>query len=59
MEFVKLELRPPVAIVTLDRPDCLNALNNQVYEEIIATLQAEGITSDKVIDKILSEVPVP
>ena len=39
MDFVKLSLQPPVAVVTLDRPDCLNALNNQVYEEIIATLQ--------------------
>ena len=46
MDFVKLELRPPVAIVTLDRPDCLNALNNQVYEEIIATLQDVEKNSD-------------
>ena len=46
MDFVKLELRAPVAIVTLDRPDCLNALNNQVYEEIIATLQDVEKNSD-------------
>ena len=39
MEFVKVELREPVALVTLDRPSCLNALNNQVYEEIIACLE--------------------
>ena len=31
MDFVKLELRAPVAIVTLDRPDCLNALNNYFW----------------------------
>ena len=46
MDFVKLELRAPVAIVTLDRPDCRNALNNQVYEEIIATLQDVEKNSD-------------
>lgn len=39
MDFVRLERQAPVALVTLDRPDCLNALNNQVYREIIAILE--------------------
>lgn len=38
MEFVKLQLEEPLAIVTIDRPQSMNALNSQVYQEIIATL---------------------
>ncbi|MDD7290046.1 MAG: enoyl-CoA hydratase-related protein, partial [Clostridiales bacterium] len=40
MEFVKLSIQENVAVVTIDRPKSLNALNNQVYEEIIAHLEA-------------------
>ena len=40
MEFVKLRIEEEVAIVTIDRPKSMNALNNQVYEEIIANLEA-------------------
>ena len=32
MEFVKLSIQENVAVVTIDRPKSLNALNNQVYE---------------------------
>lgn len=40
MEFVKLQIEEEIAIVTIDRPKSMNALNNQVYEEIIAHLEA-------------------
>ena len=30
MEFVKLRIEEDVAIVTIDRPKSMNALNNQV-----------------------------
>ena len=39
MKYVKLSIQEPVAVVTIDRPDCLNALNSQVFREISATLQ--------------------
>ena len=31
-ENIRYELRPPIAVVTLDRPKVLNALNQQQYE---------------------------
>ena len=40
MEFVKLQIEEEIAVVTIDRPKSMNALNNQVYEEIIAHLEA-------------------
>ncbi len=40
MEFVKLHIEDAMAILTIDRPKSLNALNNQVYEELIAHLEA-------------------
>ena len=39
MEFIKLSLEEELAVVTIDRPKSLNALNSQVYREIIATLR--------------------
>ena len=30
MEFVKLQIEEEIAIVTIDRPKSMNALNNQV-----------------------------
>lgn len=45
MEFIKLSLEEELAVVTIDRPKSLNALNSQVYREIIATLrQVEAMT---------------
>lgn len=50
MEFVKLTLEEELAVVTLDRPKSLNALNSQVYREIIATLrQVEEMDEIKVV----------
>ena len=37
METLRLELRPPLAIVTLDRPKVLNALNAMVLAELDST----------------------
>lgn len=37
METLRLELRPPLAIVTLDRPKVLNALNATVLAELDST----------------------
>ena len=34
MQFVKLDIQAPAAVLTIDRPDCLNALNSQVFREI-------------------------
>lgn len=39
MEVVKLRIEGEAAILTIDRPKSLNALNNQVYEELIAHLE--------------------
>lgn len=50
MEFIKLTLEEELAIVTIDRPKSLNALNSQVYREIIATLgQIETMDEIKVV----------
>ncbi len=38
MDFVKLEFDGPIAIVTIDRPKALNALNRQVLEELDAAI---------------------
>ncbi len=39
MEVVRMERRGVAAWLTIDRPKCLNALNDQVYEELIAHLE--------------------
>ena len=50
MELVKLQLEAPLAVMTIDRPDCLNALNSQVYEEMIALLrQVEAMDEIRVV----------
>ena len=50
MEFIKLSLEEELAMVTIDRPKSLNALNSQVYREIIATLrQVEAMDQVKVV----------
>ncbi|PIE02270.1 MAG: hypothetical protein CSA81_07835 [Acidobacteria bacterium] len=44
MEFVKLETEDRIALVTINRPKALNALNNQVFielEQIIDNLEAD------------------
>ena len=38
MAFVTLEKKGPVGVVTMDRPEALNALNRQVLEELSAVL---------------------
>lgn len=50
MEFVKLQLEAPLAVVTICRPECRNALNRQVYEELIALLcQVEAMDPIRVV----------
>ena len=34
LENIRYELRPPIAVVTLDRPKVLNALNRQSMTEL-------------------------
>ncbi len=38
-EMIKVDRRPPVAIVTLDRPEALNALCNQLMDELTDALK--------------------
>ena len=50
MECVKLEKQDGIAILTMDRPKCLNALNNQVYRELSQSLrELQGDSSVKVV----------
>ena len=53
MEFqnLRLELRPPIAVVTLDRPKVLNALNAATISELGAAF--ETIASDSSIGVVL------
>src|ERR1700712_5536755 len=39
-ETLLIELRGPVTLITLNRPQALNALNSQVLADLIATLGA-------------------
>ena len=38
MSFVTLEQKGPVGIITMNRPDALNALNEQVLRDLDAVL---------------------
>ena len=73
MAFVTLEHRGPVALVTMNRPEALNALNDQVLRELDAVLdqveaddkgfvplaKAYGIPKDDPNrDKILEEATI-
>lgn len=50
MEYVKLKLEGELAKITIDRPQSMNALNNQVYKEIIACLdEVEPMDPIKVV----------
>ena len=40
MGFVNCELKDNVAIVTINRPEALNALNSQVLDDLAATFDA-------------------
>ena len=45
MSFVKFEQQGPVAILTIDRPEALNALNSQVLcdlDEAITKVEQSG-----------------
>lgn len=50
MEYIKAEQQGGTLVLTIDRPHCMNALNNGVYEEIIACLEdAAGRDDIKVV----------
>lgn len=38
MQYTKLTIEAPIAVLTIDRPECLNALNSQVYRDIVAAM---------------------
>ncbi len=49
-EIVTLQLEAPLALVTLNRPKSLNALNSEVYRQLIAILrQVEGMDAIKAV----------
>lgn len=50
-ETLQLELHPPVALVTLDRPRVLNALNRQTFNELETVFRQ--IASDEAVRVIL------
>jgi enoyl-CoA hydratase len=50
-ENLQLELRPPVAVLTLDRPRVLNALNRQTFNEL--ELAFRQLASDDAVRVIL------
>ena len=45
MAFVELEQRGNIGIVTMNRPEALNALNEQVLRDLDATLDAVEATT--------------
>ena len=53
MEFsnIRLDLRPPIAQVTLDRPKVLNALNSATLAELAAAFEA--LAADDAVRVIL------
>ena len=49
-EVVTLQLEAPLALVTLNRPKSLNALNSEVYRQLIAILRrVEGMDDIKAV----------
>ena len=49
-EFIQIEMKAGVAVLTIDRPESLNALNSQLIEELDAALhQLEADGSVKVV----------
>ena len=49
-EVVTLQLEAPLALVTLNRPKSLNALNSEVYRQLIAILRrVEGMDTIKAV----------
>ena len=53
MSFVTLEHRGPVGLITMNRPEALNALNDQVLRELDAVL--DQVEAD---DSILRAAPL-
>lgn len=51
MECVKLEKQEKIAVLTIDRPKCLNALNNQVYHELSQSLRE--IAADRSVKAVI------
>ena len=49
-EVVTLQLEAPLALVTLNRPKSLNALNSEVYRQLVAILRrVEGMDTIKAV----------
>ena len=46
MEFIKLDVEEKIAVLTINRPKALNALNSQVLDELNETL--DGIDTNEV-----------
>ena len=40
MAFVDFEQRGPIGVITMNRPEALNALNDQVLKDLDAVLDA-------------------
>ncbi len=53
MAFVTLEHRGPVALVTMNRPEALNALNDQVLRDLDAVLD-EVEADDSVLVAVIT-----
>lgn len=51
MPFVLVEREPPIAVVRIDRPSVLNALNQEVLDELCAAL--ESLDADEAVRAIV------
>ncbi len=49
MEFIKYEVEGPIGIITIDRPQALNALNRHVLEELDQTIDAIDLQTVRVV----------
>ena len=53
MAFVDFEQRGPIGVITMNRPEALNALNDQVLKDLDAVLDAAE-ANDEVLVLILT-----